>query len=308
MVPLEYNSSMFPKVHILDSKIVSFDKIDGEKFFGISALVYDPDTKILYMLSDRSRLFAFSLQVKNNKITLLKPLWGKRLRDKYGHKFFVKSSDSEGMTLVKQGNRKFLLISFEQNPRVMAFDLKGRELAKPVQKSVRDLQYEMKLTHLPPILRKNFAYRKRNKMLESVTYTPKQGMITTPEYPLRKTKSGLHGIYNQKGRLCYIHMHGKDLAITELETLADGNLLALQRGFSLGKDIHITLQLLKIYLDDIDQGICKTDLLFHASTDEGWALDNFEGLTVVGKNLYLMVSDDNDNFFQKSMLVLFSIN
>ena len=57
MVPADYNATRYPKVKILDSKIVSFSRIDGEKFFGISALAYDKETGILYMLSDRSRLF-----------------------------------------------------------------------------------------------------------------------------------------------------------------------------------------------------------------------------------------------------------
>jgi hypothetical protein len=37
------------------------------------------------------------------------------------------------------------------------------------------------------------------------------------------------------------------------------------------------------------------------------SLDNFEGLTKVGGNRYLMVSDDNESFFQKTLLVLFEV-
>ena len=297
MVPADYNATRYPKVKILDSKIVSFSRIDGEKFFGISALAYDKETGILYMLSDRSRLFGFRLEVKKGKITTLKPLFGTRLKDRYGHKYFIKKSDSEGMTLVKVNGQKMLLISFERFPRVVAYDLHGRALAST----------QMRLTHLPKVLQKPHHYKKKNDMLESVTYTRKYGMITTPEKPLRKRKHGLHGIYNRKGKICDLHEKG-GYYITELETLPDGNLLALERDFHLKPALNIYLRLTKIDLSHKHHGVCKTETVLEATSKEGWALDNFEGVTHLGGDLYLMVSDDNDNFFQKTLLVLFQLH
>ena len=308
MPPASYRSDSFPGFHLEDCKILSFDRIGGEKFFGISALAYDADTGILYMLSDRSRLFAFALGIEDGKIKSLRPLWGRRLRDRYGHKYFLKKSDSEGMTLVKTGDRKVLLISFEHDPRVVAFDLKGRAVGEKVYKRVADLRRRMRMTQLPEILRRKREYRSGNKMLESVAYSEKYGMLTAPEYPLRHSRAGLHGIYTRKGRLCYVRPHGKDLAITELEMMDRDSVLALQRGVMLGKHLRITLQLLEIDLSQRSGGICKSRVRLHASTREGWALDNFEGLTPLGQGRYLMVSDDNDNFFQQTILVLFRLD
>ncbi|RUM66565.1 MAG: hypothetical protein DSZ05_04110 [Sulfurospirillum sp.] len=305
--PADYNTSRYPKVEILDSKIVSFGRIGGEKFFGISALAYDPETGILYMLSDRSRLFGFKLRLKGEKIASLKPLFGTRLRDAYGHKYFVKKSDSEGMTLVKADGRKLLLISFERYPRVTAFGLSGNARKAPVRKTLSDIRASLRLTHLPKVLQNPRHYKKRNDMLESVTYTQKYGMITTPEKPLRKRKHDLHGIYNQEGKICDIRNNGT-YAITELETLPDGNLLALERDFRLKPALNILVRLRKIELDKKYHGICKTKTLFEATSEEGWALDNFEGVTHLHDDLYLMVSDDNDNFFQKTLLVLFRLS
>ncbi len=294
MVPADYNSSRFPKVKILDSKIVMFDTIGGEKFFGISALAYDPDTKNLFMLSDRSRLFVFALKLENDKIRSLKPLYAVRLHDKNGHQYFLKKSDSEGMVLVKEGGENSLLISFEQIPRVVAFDLKG--YAK------RRSDY----TTLPKILQQKRNYRKRNNMLESITVTKKYGMVTTPEKPLRRRPGNLHGIYNTEGKICDIRMDG-GYAITELETLPDGNLLALQRGIRFKPSLVISMKLSKIYLEQREKDVCRSETLFEATTEAGWVLDNFEGVTSVGKNRYLLVSDDNGNFFQKTLLVLVEI-
>ena len=306
MAPSGYQAAKFPKVKILDSVILSFDRIDGQKFFGISALSYNQESHLLYMLSDRSRLFAFQLKIERGKITKLDPVFGRRLRDKYGHKYFVKKSDSEGMTLLHKKGIKSLLISFEHIPRVTEFDLQGR--AKKIKtKNLNDIRRDLRLTHLPKILQNPRHYRKKNNMLESVTVTKTYGMVTTPEFPLKKAKAGLHGIYNQKGKICDIH-ENKSYAITELETLSDGNLLALHRGFQLKPSLQIDVKLSKIYLDKIENGICRNEILFEGSTAEGWALDNFEGVAHIEKNLYLLVSDDNGNFFQKTLLVLISLD
>jgi hypothetical protein len=307
MAPADRNLSRLGKIAICDTQILSLDTIDGEKFFGISALAYDRDTHTLYMLSDRSRLFAFDLRIDADKIVKLKPLWGRRLRDRNGHKYFLKESDSEGMTLISRGGKKYLLISFEQKPRVLLFNLEGREVGMPVQKSLSDLKEHLSLRGLAPILRKPFSYRKNNQMLESVAFTKAYATVVTPEFPLRKTKGDLQGLYNHNGRICYFKRHGLSLGVTELESLPDGSLLALQRGVHLGRHIKIETQLLKIDLKGIRGGICPSESLFHASTDEGWALDNFEGLCSVGENRFLMVSDDNGNFFQKTILVLFKL-
>jgi hypothetical protein len=53
--------------------------------------------------------------------------------------------------------------------------------------------------------------------------------------------------------------------------------------------------------------VCKSKYLAAFDSYKGWHIDNFEGLTKVGKNRFLMISDDNDSFFQKTLLVLFEI-
>ncbi len=307
IAPADDNLSKHPHFRLLDSVIVSFDRIDGQKFYGISALAYDAGTRTLYMLNDRSRLFAFRLTVQDDKITALKPLFAKRLKDRNGHRYFRKAaSDSEGMGLVDIGGQTLFLVSFEREPRVVLFDMQGDESKLSGYKKSGNIKERVQLTQLPEILQNPRHYRKRNSMLESVTFHPAYGMITTPEFPLRHSKAGLHGIYNAKGRICYIR-HSDDMAITELETMPDGTLLALERGVELGKQIRIGLGLTKIYPGDIRDGICRSESLLHVWTDDGWVLDNFEGVTYLGDNRYLMVSDDNGNFFQQTILVLFTL-
>jgi hypothetical protein len=54
-------------------------------------------------------------------------------------------------------------------------------------------------------------------------------------------------------------------------------------------------------------GNCKSEILAQFSSGDGWQVDNFEGLAKVGKNRYVIVSDDNDRFFQRTLLVYFEV-
>jgi hypothetical protein len=65
--------------------------------------------------------------------------------------------------------------------------------------------------------------------------------------------------------------------------------------------------LVSVNLKKCKKGICKSKLLAKLDSFKGWHIDNFEGLTKVDKNRYLMVSDDNGNFFQKTLLVFFEV-
>jgi len=296
MAPSVYHQTASQRAEILDTKIISFSEIDGEAFFGISALAYDKDSKRLYMLSDRGRLFAFSLAVANDKIISLKPLWAKRLRDRNGHKLFRKKSDSEGMALLRQKGKTKLLVSFEHHPRIRLYDPD----AEILQADSGDL------TRLPSVLRKGLNYRSRNKMLESVAYSRMYGTVTAPEKPLKHEKLTENALYNANGKICTFH-EAPDYALTELAALTDQKMVALMRKVTLTPALEIGVKLCMIDLSQRTRGRCRTQTLFTAESRDGWKLDNFEGLTHIYDDLWLMVSDDNGNFFQKTLLVLLRI-
>jgi len=63
----------------------------------------------------------------------------------------------------------------------------------------------------------------------------------------------------------------------------------------------------KIYLKRCKNGLCRSKVLVKMNSHKGWDVDNFEGLARVGKNRYVMISDDNDNFYQKTLLIYFEV-
>jgi hypothetical protein len=86
----------------------------------------------------------------------------------------------------------------------------------------------------------------------------------------------------------------------------DGNLLVLERSFT-GILNPFVVTLKKVYLNQCRGDNCRYKVLAKMNSHKGWAVDNFEGLTKVEKNRYLMISDDNDNFFQKTLLIYFEV-
>ncbi|HHC73566.1 MAG TPA: esterase-like activity of phytase family protein, partial [Thiothrix sp.] len=189
--------------------------------------------------------------------------------------------------------QKELLVSFEHQPRIARYSLSGDYLGD---------------VPLPDRLKNINNYRHPNKALESVTFHPTFGVLTSAEYSLKQYPSEEQQVYNLRGdEVCRIPVaSAENSAITALETMPDGSLLVLERSWvSIGKPLIITLR--KIYFPKQQFSHCREKLLATLSNADGWYLDNFEGLTHIGRNRYLMISDDNNNPLQQTLLVQFSI-
>lgn len=295
IAPNELINKKFMDIRILDSKIIDISQIDGESFYGISDIAYDTNRDVLYALNDQGRLFNFRIAVKDEEIVDLKPISGYRLKNRFGKKLLKHKRDSEGMVLVSDGDKKSLLISFERYPKILKFNLKGEGMQEK----------KRKLT-LPERLKNIRNYQGKNSSLEALTYHPKYGILTAAEFPLKKQKNGYQGIFNADGEVCKFQKDFFDNAVTEFEMMSDGNLLVLQRSVSF-RSFSFDTMLKKVYLNEIKDGICRSKNLAILKSHQGWNLDNFEGLTHFKDNIYLMISDDNGNFFQKTILVMFEV-
>jgi hypothetical protein len=122
-------------------------------------------------------------------------------------------------------------------------------------------------------------------------------VVTAPELPLKKRKKSQHTIYTKIKNFKF-NAAG---SITAFEFIDDDKILVLMREYSFFK------RYLKITLLSVDFSNGDVDILLKMDSQKGWNVDNFEGLTKVGDNLYLMVSDDNESMFQKTLFVLFEL-
>jgi hypothetical protein len=170
----------------------------------------------------------------------------------------------------------------------------------------------LKQFRLPSKLLNVKNYRSRNKSLESVALHPKYGLLTASEWPLKRDKPKEQTIYSLSGREWYFKAEPyPGSAIVSMEVMDDGNLLVLERAYS-GLSHPVVITLKKLWLKGCKRKgrkrrVCRSEVLARFSSADGWGVDNFEGLTKVGHHRYVMVSDDNDNFFQRTLLVYFEV-
>jgi len=280
------------KLKILDQKQLVFDKIKSQKFSEISDLAYLKKENKLYMLSDEGKIFVFNAKF-TDKIELLEPLDATKLRKKNAKKFKKWRRDSEGMTLDGKGR---LLISFEGEAKIAWFHKNSAKFGQMIKK------YK-----IPSSLRNPKNYRSRNKSLEALAWHAKYGILTAAEWPLKKYDKKKQTIYALSGKKWHFTAEPEaKSAISAMEVMDDGNLLILERSYiDMLSPFVVTLK--KVYLNKCKKGLCKSEVLVKMNSHRGWGVDNFEGLTRVAKNRYLMVSDDNDNFFQKTILIYFEV-
>ena len=277
--PNSMKESSYEKIKILDSKRLEFDDISGVKISELSGLVYK--NGYLYAVSDRGYLVVFRLLIKHNKIIKLTFVHKYKLRKKHSK---IHHHDSEGLAL--KGND--LLVSFEGKERVNLFTTKGIKVKK---------------MQINKILQNTKLYESRNKGLEGVAYNKKYGIITAPEEPLKNVDKKYHRLYSSTN----IYKFQACGSITGLEFIDENNVLVLLRRFHFFPPSRYTA-LVKVNLSSCNKNhLCKSELLAAFDSNKGWNIDNFEGVTKVGKNRFIMVSDDNNNMFQKTLLVLFEI-
>jgi hypothetical protein len=287
--PSGHKGNRVGALRILDQKELIYPEIDGKHFAEISDLAYLPKRHWLFMVSDEGKLFRFWALFGPEKIRELTPLDASRLRKRNGKKLKKWRRDSEGLTLDGKGR---LYVSFEEKPRIARITYDGRIV---------------KYLPLPRPVDRMGKFRGKNKGLEALAWHPKYGLVTAAEYPVRSSEKSLQHIYSLRGKV-WSFKRGKEphSAVTALEVLDNGNFLVLERSYNgLWEPMVFTLR--EVEIDRCRRGLCPTRTLARLDSSKGWAVDNFEGLAKVGPNRFLMVSDDNDNFFQKTLLIYFKV-
>ena len=288
--PFHENSTK--SIKILDQKKLSYTRLQGSKFAELSDVTYDAKTQTLYLVSDKGLLFSFNAHF-SDKIDMLIPMRATKLKNKKGKRLKKWKRDSEGMTLDGKGR---LLISFEGKAKIGWFHKNSEKYGKLIRKYT-----------LPKELKKIKNYRSKNKSLEALAWHPKYGVLTATEWPLKRDHKKRQTLYALSGKRWHFKAEpeGKS-GLVAMEVMDDGNVLVMERSYTgLLNPFIVTLK--KVYIDRCKKGLCETKIMVKMSNHKGWELDNFEGLARVGKNRYVMVSDDNENFFQRTLLIYFEV-
>lgn len=277
--PKNLQMDTFMNIKILDTKEISFQEKNNIAFTEISDITYKNGK--FFAVGDKGVLYEMKLKIKSDRIAKLELIHATKLKDKFGKKLKKKDRDSEGLVFIDDK----LALSFEGNERIDLYTTNGLKIKNlPIHKD----------------LRKKKNYQGRNKGLEAVAYNEKYGIVTAPQEPLKDQKS--HTIYSEN-KSWKFEAEG---VITGLQFISKNKLLILLKEFDSLREQRV-ITLLQLNLKKCSNYQCQTKIIAKLDSNDGWNLDNFEGLTQVEKNKFLMISDDNGNLFQKTLLVLFEI-
>jgi hypothetical protein len=273
-------------------------KINNLRFSQLSGLAWDDDDEVLYAISDKGYLFHLRPIFENDiltGVTVLQAMPLTELKDGKALKYL--RADAEGLEVLNGRNGikrdTELLVSFERHPRIVRY--------RPDGKPIGELP-------LPVTLADRQSYRDTNRMLESVCVDPALSVLTTSEGPLSdEPDNSTRMLFSLSGKMWRYPITG-GFGISAMECLGDGRVLVLERTFGhlFGRNAVLLRLATLPATGTTDKPVRTTEVV---SLDLAWGhqIDNFEGLTRHKKNRFFMISDDNDLFVQRTLLLYFEL-
>jgi hypothetical protein len=296
----------------LSQKIKTGDRIGGIRFLGmlelpdvnrndvrlsqLSGLAWDDDEGILYAISDKGGLFHLQPLFEGDVLTGIKLLRALPLRELGSDKPLRGwRIDSEGLDIVNGRNGRRhdaeLLISLERVPQIMRYRPDGYAIGRHASSA--------------PI-KEAGLFRDPNKMLESVCLDSANGVLTMPETPLKNEHEGYNRIFSTAGA-SWLYPFAPGDRITAMECLGQGEVLVLQQNYK-NPFRQIIVMLRRVRLPSVPTSeSLNPETIVTLDSRDGYQIDNFEGLTRHRSKRFFMVSDNNDLFIQRTLLMYFEL-
>jgi hypothetical protein len=290
----------YADIRLLGALRLNDARIDGLRLCGLSGLAWDEDAGLLYAISDMGGLFHLRPEFDGQgHLSGVRPVAAYPLRDAAGIPLRAPFDDSEGLALRNGENGvrgdTELLVSFEVKPRAVRYSPQGEWRGEePLPAPLRDIR----------------NYRDSNQALEAVTLHPRWGVLVGTEAPLRADPADRVRIFTGDGRFWnYSLGAAPSSALVAMETLPDGGLLTLERAFVAPlRPLVISLRRVEaLAAPGTNPVSLKVADVAMFDSSQGWLLDNFEGLTRHRGPRLFMVSDDNCNAWQTTLLTYFEL-
>jgi hypothetical protein len=203
--------------------------------------------------------------------------------------------DAEGLA-VKDG---IATVGFERNHRVAQFAIDPADMKAPFKQ----------LDFLVP------AWELRqNRGFETVTHANPNGqhqggLVVVSEKSLDKAGNIYAAIIEGPRKGVFTVKRNGDFDITDGAFLPDGDLLLLERSFSMASGVKMRLR--RIYGESVEKGaVADGPVLMEA--DMGYQIDNMEGLDVWSRDdgavMVSLISDDNHSILQRNLYLEFILH
>lgn len=203
--------------------------------------------------------------------------------------------DAEGLA-VKDG---IATVGFERNHRVAQFKIDPTDMKGPY----RQLDFLVPAREL-----------RQNRGFETVTHANpygqhEGGLVVVSEKSLDKSGNIYAAIIEGPHKGVFTVKRNGDFDITDGAFLPDGDLLLLERSFTMAGGLKMRLR--RIYGESVEKGaVADGPVLLDA--DMGYQIDNMEGLDVWtrddGAVMVSLISDDNHSILQRNLYLEFILH
>ncbi|RAZ86576.1 hypothetical protein DPM33_27550 [Mesorhizobium hawassense] len=203
--------------------------------------------------------------------------------------------DAEGLA-VKDG---IATVGFERDQRVAQFKIDPDNMKAPI----RQLDYLVPAREL-----------RQNRGFETVTHANpygqhEGGLVVVSERSLDKSGNVYAAIIEGPHKGVFTVKRNGDFDITDGAFLPDGDLLLLERSFSIARGGKMRLR--RIYGESVEKGaVADGPVLIEA--DMSYQIDNMEGLDVWtrddGALMVSLISDDNHSILQRNLYLEFILH
>ena len=270
-------------------------------FGGISGFVISPEGGKILGVSDRG--FWFLAEVVYDKENLVGLKNGKMspISNEQGQRYHGRESDAEAVTLVDSAG---LVVSFENDHRFRYYQAASSLDFDSVLKS--NAQVITFAPDLSPVLKD----LPRNLGIEALTTLTDGRMLAISEAAVESRNNGKARAWIiGRGAAQPLSYELTDLyRPTDMATLPGGDILVLERHFSLARGMASRLRRLRA--DDIREGAeLKGEVI--ACMEFPYNIDNMEALAVrqneAGETIIYMMSDNNYNPLQRNLLMMFRL-
>ena len=264
---------------------------DAGEFGGYSGIAISPDGASLLALSDRSHWLAGNLRY--NEVGRLIGLENARISNVTDQDGAVLSGDSADAEAVF-GLGADLYVSFERNNRI--------DVYRPDENGVIEFR-----NHFASFEDDDIPY---NKGIEAIAPLTGGQILAITEGALAPD-GGVNGWIIDKGgdRAPLSYLPADKFSPTDAALLANGDLLMVERAYS--RVLGARARLTRVSAAQLEAGrALKGEEL--ATFRQPLVVDNMEGLAVRttddGRTLIYLISDDNQNVRQKTILLMFELD
>lgn len=210
LVPASHASAEAPSftLTVLDSRTAAATGPEGGKISELSGLAWDADDKLLYAVSDDGVLHHFRVEIKDDRIARLEPVFSAPLTTGTAPVLV----NAEGLAVVNGDNGTpsdgELLVAFEDGPAIHRFRPDGTPIAA---------------VPLPDPLSEVVQYNEPNSRLEAVTVMGARGIVTAPEEAMQGQPGDTHTIFGlDGGRWTFATFQPKRSNLKAIETMPGG--------------------------------------------------------------------------------------